>query len=251
MRGRHNTCQTQKADGTFVDKINYKSQSTAERSAIALTEKRGRPFDAYQCFFCGGWHIGNSVNLTFSKFWSIFWVWILRRKRTGLKDRPWIAKNTVATDDFKHQKNEGVTNMSETSAQGNQLKSKMFFFGSNNLGIHGAGAAFVARRDHGAILHQGFGPQGNSFGIPTCSKPTGEPGHDISFEDLKFYIQCSLLYAEMHPEKECIITQIGCGLAGWTAEQVAPLFAKAPENCLFDTAWEPFLGKGRKYWGHV
>jgi hypothetical protein len=44
------------------------------------------------------------------------------------------------------------------------------------------------------------------------------------------------------------ITQIGCGFAGWTSEQIAPMFDGAPDNCSFDEAWKPWLGD-RKYWG--
>ena len=92
MRGRRNTCQTQKRDGTFTDKINYKRQESAQRAAEQMLGKTGREFDAYRCGFCGGWHIGNAANLTFGKFWSIAWVWIIQRKRTGLKQRPWIQE---------------------------------------------------------------------------------------------------------------------------------------------------------------
>jgi hypothetical protein len=92
MRGRHNSHQTER-DGIFKDKIDYKSQPTAEKSARKLTIKFGRPFDAYQCWFCNGWHVGNAANLTFAKFWSILWVWIIQRKRTGPKVRPWEHTN--------------------------------------------------------------------------------------------------------------------------------------------------------------
>jgi hypothetical protein len=92
MRGRHNTCQSER-NGVFNPKIDFKSQPTAEKSAAAMTKKTGRPFDAYQCWFCKGWHIGNAANLTFLKFWSIMWVWIIQRKRTGPKVRPWEQTN--------------------------------------------------------------------------------------------------------------------------------------------------------------
>jgi hypothetical protein len=132
----------------------------------------------------------------------------------------------------------------------------VFVFGSNEKGIHGGGAARVAREKHGAVLHQGFGPQGNSFAIPTCSLPTGEPNHEIERSVLNFYINCFLLWAIQNPQTVFQVTQIGCGLAGWTIEEVAPMFANAPANCQFDTAWQPILGdeingQPRKYWGHV
>jgi hypothetical protein len=127
----------------------------------------------------------------------------------------------------------------------------IFVFGSNEKGIHGGGAARVAREKYGAVLQQGFGPQGDSFGIPTCSKPTGEPGHEIPFEKVAFYVGCFIAYAKHYPNVEFQVTQIGCGLAGWTKEQIAPLFVNAPANCLFDTDWKFLLGDDRRYWGHV
>lgn len=145
--------------------------------------------------------------------------------------------------------------------------SMIFVFGSNELGRHGGGAARAAREKYGAIYErysdgrpgcgQGFGPQGNSFAIPTCSRPTGEPNSEIEIEKIKYYVDCFLLYARRHPELTFQVTQIGCGLAGWTAEEIAPMFKFAPVNCQFDTAWEPFLSNKtdkdeiRFYWGHV
>src|SRR5271170_3315914 len=104
----------------------------------------------------------------------------------------------------------------------------IFVFGSNELGIHGGGAARVAREKFGAVLHQGFGPMGQSFGIPTCSKPTGDPGFEIPFEKVAYYVACFIAYAKHHaknyPDVQFQVTQVGCGLAGWTKEQIAPLF---------------------------
>lgn len=87
MRGEQNSCLTQKRDGSFAPKIDFKSQPSAEKSAMAMFAKTGRVFDAYQCWFCRGWHIGNAANLTMEKFFSIMQVWIIKRKRTGNKAR--------------------------------------------------------------------------------------------------------------------------------------------------------------------
>lgn len=87
MRGRHNSCLTQQKDGSFKPKVRYNTQPTAAKSASALTEKYGKVFDAYRCWFCKGWHIGGAANLTVGKFLSILWVWILGKKRIGNKHR--------------------------------------------------------------------------------------------------------------------------------------------------------------------
>lgn len=133
----------------------------------------------------------------------------------------------------------------------------IFVFGSNELGLHGGGAAHVAVVKHGARYErrggpgQGFGLQGTSFALPTCSKPTGQPGFEISVDTLRFYIDCFLLYAVKHPELKFQVTRVGCGLAGWKDEDVAPMFALASDNCYFDTAWASYLPPNRNYWGTV
>jgi hypothetical protein len=131
-------------------------------------------------------------------------------------------------------------------------------FGSNEKGFHGGGAAHDAYKNHGAKYNVGFGPQGNSFAIPTCSKPTGEPGFKITSNALRYYVYCFILYAKMTAQgltdnpadTKFKVTRIGTGLAGWKDEEVAPLFKEAPDNCQFDSAWDaPGLLPGRKYWG--
>jgi len=78
MCGRGNSCGT---------KIDYRSQPGAERAAGEMAAKHGREFDAYQCWFCWGWHIGNVQGLTPRKFLRIFWFWVIKRRRKGPKCR--------------------------------------------------------------------------------------------------------------------------------------------------------------------
>lgn len=144
-----------------------------------------------------------------------------------------------------------------------QLDDDMIFvFGSNELGIHGGGAAKVAREQYGAILHQGFGLQGQSWGIPTCHLPVGQPGWELPFDTVAYYVRCFVEDAKRRSTQKFKITRIGCGLAGWKDEQIAPLFQPLVlgpsllmnRNCWFDTKWQPWLGKFKmhaQYWGTV
>lgn len=120
----------------------------------------------------------------------------------------------------------------------------IFVFGSNLAGRHGAGAAKFARQYHGAIYGQGIGRQGNSYGIPTKDHRL----NTLSLPQIKNHIQEFLDYATTHPELTFQVTRIGCGLAGYTDEQIAPMFYYAPDNCQFDTAWKPYLRKACNYW---
>jgi hypothetical protein len=124
----------------------------------------------------------------------------------------------------------------------------IFVFGSNESGIHGAGAAKVARLQHGAITGVGFGKQGNSFAIPTKDWKI----ETLPFDVIQHYVNRFIVFARMSPKAEFQITQIGCGLAGLDRETMAFLFRHAPDNCYFDTAWKPHfeaLKKDKKYWG--
>lgn len=122
---------------------------------------------------------------------------------------------------------------------------EIFVFGSNLSGIHGAGSAKQAYMYHGAIRGQGEGLQGDSYALPT-------KGYNITFMSkvrVAYYVHRFLEFARAHPELQFKVTCVGCGLAGFTDKEIAPLFEGAPENCMFDTAWEPWLGETVHYWG--
>lgn len=98
------------------------------------------------------------------------------------------------------------------------LPDQVFVFGANEKGIHGAGAAKTALR-WGAEMGK-YGAMGNTYGIPT---------KDIKIETLPInkisgYVIDFLKYAIANKDKEFLVTKIGCGLAGYKEEEIAPLF---------------------------
>lgn len=108
------------------------------------------------------------------------------------------------------------------------MVSEIFVFGSNEAGIHGAGAAKFAVQKHGAKYGQGVGPQGYSYAIPTKDRNI----QTLPLDKIKEYVDEFIFYAGKHPLKVFYVTAIGCGLAGYTPEQIAPMFAHAPTNCI-------------------
>lgn len=96
----------------------------------------------------------------------------------------------------------------------------IFVFGSNLLGIHKKGAALEALNKHGAILGQGIGLQGNSYAIPTKQSPA----RSLDLVQINKFVADFLNYAYYTPEHVYHVTKIGCGLAGWDASQIAPMF---------------------------
>ena len=99
--------------------------------------------------------------------------------------------------------------------------NEVFTFGSNLSGAHGAGAAYAARMNFGAILGQAEGLQGQSYAIPT---KTERAAATMELEDIAPFVTRFAEFARANPEKKFLVTEIGCGLAGLTPEQVAPMF---------------------------
>ena len=94
-------------------------------------------------------------------------------------------------------------------------ENEIFVFGSNLEGMHGGGAARLAYNKFGAIWGQGVGLQGQSYGIPTM-----HGGVDA----IKPYVDEFIEFAKSHPELTFLVTRIGCGIAGFRDEDIAPLF---------------------------
>ncbi len=111
----------------------------------------------------------------------------------------------------------------------------IFVFGSNLAGRHGRGAAWYARKHHGAIPGVGEGIQGTSYAIPTKSA-TLQP---LPLEEIEQYVQKFLKYAREHPQLLFQVTRVGCGLAGYQDAQIAPFFRDAPDNCMLPSGWRP------------
>jgi hypothetical protein len=103
----------------------------------------------------------------------------------------------------------------------------IFVFGSNLAGIHRAGSALAAKTYYGARLGKGAGMQGDSYAIPTKDKKLNV----LPLEVIKIYVDEFIQFAKDCPEYTFNIVSIGCGLAGYKPEQIAPMFKDCPRNC--------------------
>lgn len=99
--------------------------------------------------------------------------------------------------------------------------NEIFVFGSNLQGMHGGGAARMAYEQFGAVWGEGVGLFGQSYAIPTM-----QGGVDT----IKPYVDDFIRFAQGHDELDFLVTEIGCGIAGFTPRDIAPLFFKAIEN---------------------
>lgn len=119
---------------------------------------------------------------------------------------------------FIHTSNKPVMEKRITPSRITSLEpGQVFVFGSNLEGAHGGGAARTALQ-WGAKWGQGVGLQGQTYAIPTMFRTP---------DKIKPYVDEFIRFARAHPEKQFLVTEIGCGIAGFTCSQIAPLFREA------------------------
>lgn len=104
----------------------------------------------------------------------------------------------------------------------NLEKNQIFVFGSNEVGRHGAGAAKTELR-WGAKRGQGIGLQGQTYGIPTKDSSI----KTLGLGKIRKYVTEFIEFAQSKPELTFLVTEIGCGLACYKPEDIAPMFEKA------------------------
>ena len=97
-------------------------------------------------------------------------------------------------------------------------EDEIFVFGSNLEGRHLGGAARTALRHFGAVMGQGVGLQGQSYAIPTMQG---------GVETIKPFVDEFIELAREWDQTTFYVTRIGCGIAGFRDEEIAPLFRQA------------------------
>lgn len=112
------------------------------------------------------------------------------------------------------------------------LDDKIFVFGSNLAGIHGAGAALYARQYKGAIIGKGEGLHGQSYAIPTKDAHL----NTLSISRVRQHVENFVKFAIEHPQLQFQVTRVGCGYAGFTDAIMEPMF-NTPSNCLLPGVW--------------
>lgn len=115
----------------------------------------------------------------------------------------------------------------------------IFVFGSNLKGMHAAGAARVAYDKFGAVWGQGVGVQGQSYAIPTMQG---------GVETIRPYVDDFIKLAREWDQNTFYVTRIGCGIAGFTDEEIAPLFDEAYDlyNVRLPKSFADIIERNRK-----
>jgi hypothetical protein len=82
----------------------------------------------------------------------------------------------------------------------------------------------------------GVGRTGNAYAIPT--KDSHPKLFPLPLQAIETYVCGFLNYARDNPDLEFEVTRVGCGLAGYKNEQIAPFFRNAPPNCYLPEEWK-------------
>ena len=99
-------------------------------------------------------------------------------------------------------------------------QNEVFVFGSNKAGNHVGGAARVAVEKFGAIMGHGEGLQGQSYAIPTLDEQMDK----VSTEELTRSVRRFADYTRYNTDKVFYVTKIGCGIAGFSVEEIVEVF---------------------------
>lgn len=118
------------------------------------------------------------------------------------------------------------------------MTGTIFVFGSNTAGRHGKGAALHARHYCGARYGQGEGLQGQSYAIPTKDDDL----RTLPLTRIKAGVDRFLAFARANPLLTFEVTPIGCGLAGYEPEQIAPMFRDVPINVFLPDEFKEAIG---------
>ena len=110
-------------------------------------------------------------------------------------------------------------------------------FGSNLAGRHGAGAARQAMQQFGARYGIGEGPTGQCYAIPTKDSTVTT----LPLDAIKVHVEKFLDFAEENGYRTFLLTEIGCGLAGYSPKDIAPFFRNAPLNVVLPERFKSYI----------
>jgi hypothetical protein len=120
----------------------------------------------------------------------------------------------IDSPEYPNVSSDNITSLNE---------NEIFVFGSNTGGYHGAGAAYLANQKFGALWGKGIGLQGQSYAIPTKDSRI----RTLEIKYIAFFVDRFIDHALRNPLNDYLVTEIGCGLAGYTPEVIAPLFRES------------------------
>lgn len=169
-----------------------------------------------------------------------FFLWVdrqpwyreaLARELPGSTPRPLTEEGRQTAQIYR-----AILNLCE----GSDALRPVLVFGSNQAGRHGKGAAAYAKQHYDAVYGTGEGLQGSAYGIPTKDRALGMLGLD----EVKAAAERFVAHAAANRQRSYLLTRVGCGLAGYQDEQIAPLFEGCTPNVHLPGRWMERFGMG-------
>lgn len=120
---------------------------------------------------------------------------------------------------------------------------EVFVFGSNTAGLHYGGAAATAHRHFGAKLGVSRGHCGRTYAIATVNGRLEK----LRLPDILWQVDVFKDYARQHPNLTFLVTKIGCGIAGFDIEDIAPMFQGSPDNVLLPLEFHKVLAEASSW----
>lgn len=118
-------------------------------------------------------------------------------------------------------------------------ENTVFVFGSDMAGQHADGAAKTAVEHFGALNGVGRGWSGQSYAIPTMN----EHLQQMPLSQIQHYINHFKIYTKNHSKIQYFVTSLGCGIAGYKIEEIAPMFKGISRNVILPQSFRPFVEK--------
>ena len=115
--------------------------------------------------------------------------------------------------------------------------NEVFVFGSNLLGQHGGGAAHLAFKKFGAKWGRSGaeGLHGQSYAFPTLNINMNKQSQEVLEASRDRLFEC----AKENKDLVFFVTKLGCGIAGFSEEEIKPLFGKnTPKNIILPKGWD-------------
>lgn len=203
--------------------------------AIDYARQMSKPILVYNQADCFWYFAQNGEGFRVSKSQNPNWAMVKYTNIAGIGTRNINSNGENAIRCFLQNNSCDIAQKRYTPYAINSLKEgEIFVFGSNLQGIHGKGAALTARK-FGAKIGVGEGLQGQTYALPTKRTPY-EP---LTQLEVAMYIGDFIEFASNNPQLTFLVTKVGCGNAGFTEEQIKPMFADAHKykNIILPENW--------------
>jgi len=102
--------------------------------------------------------------------------------------------------------------------------NEVFVFGSNAEGVHGKGAALLAKQKFGAIQGQSEGLQGQSYAVIT--KKNWRVQKSSTLTEIEDNLHDMIMFANENPNKKFLVTKLGSSLAGYNVQEIKNIFQR-------------------------